>query len=184
MPGMSGLQLLENLPQNEGANRLPYTFIITAFRKYEYALNGFRLGILDYIEKPLHEEKIGDAINLYLSKLQAETIDLKVQDGFCRIQIDRIAALKAVGRGKVTIYASDELLPEAAHSLNQLHALLPSNFQYIRRDCVINVREVKHYNLKTREISVVCQNRYYTFTCSRENMKRLIHCYNVEKDEP
>jgi len=138
---------------------------------------------LDYIEKPLHEEKIGDAINLYLSKLQTDTIDLKVQDGFYRIQIDRIAAIKAFGRGKVTIYASDALLPEVDHSLNQLHALLPSNFQYIRRYCILYVRAVKHYNLKTREISVVCQNRDYTFTCSRENMKRLIHCYNVEKDE-
>ena len=173
MPGMTGLQMLENQLNDRYIKQQPYTFIITAFRKYEYALKGFRLGILDYIEKPLHEEKIYNAVNMYLDRIKYDTVEFKVSDGLCRIQTNRLLALKAVDRRKVMVYSADAILPEVAHSLKQIHPLLPSNFHYIRRDCIVNVREVKRYNLKAREISVICQNREYVFTVSRENMKNL-----------
>ena len=70
MPRMSGLELLEEVKR---MGKEPYSFIITAHRQYDYAVKGFRLGILDYIEKPLHKEKIGEAAKLYLSKAKIET---------------------------------------------------------------------------------------------------------------
>ena len=185
MPGMTGLQLLEHL-RDMGGDKTPYTFIITAFRKYEYSLNGFRLGILDYIEKPLHNEKIYNAIKMYLEKTKIETIDLKVPDGVSRIQVNRLLALKTVNRRKVMVYTFDAFLPEVAHSLTDLFKLLPSNFRYIRRDCVVNMQEVTHYNLKTRDITIDCQNKSYTFSASRDIMKEIVAFFNhsaVNHDE-
>ena len=184
MPGMTGLQMIENQLIENQANgqrrkKQPYTFIITAFRKYEYAVKGFRLGIMDYIEKPLHEEKIYNAVKMYLEKIKTETIEFRVCDGSRRVQINQLLALKTVDRGKVMVYCADEILPEIAHSLKQIHPLLPQHFRYIRRDCIINVREVKSYNLKAREIIIICQNSKYPFSVSRENMKNIVSLFNA-----
>jgi DNA-binding LytR/AlgR family response regulator len=178
MPEMTGLELLELQPDN-GATMKPYVFIITAFRKYEYAVKGFRLGILDYIEKPLYEEKIYNAVNLYLNKLQSDTIELKVCNGLNRIQINSLLAIQTIDRGKVTVYTSDFVYTDVVISLKRLSTFLPSHFLFIKRNCIINVREVKRYNLKARELFIVCQNKEYAFTVSRENLKklaRLLHC--------
>jgi DNA-binding LytR/AlgR family response regulator len=177
MPGMSGLQLLESL-QHEGGSKPPYSFIITAFRKYEFALKGFRLGILDYIEKPLHSEKIYNAVKLYLDRIKSETIELKVYDGYSRIQISQLLASKATSRRKIMIYTSDAILPEVACSLRELHEQLPANFRYIKRNCVVNIHEVKHYNLKTRELVFISQGNPYPFTVSRNNMKDIVALLN------
>ena len=187
MPNMTGLQMLgDQLTAINGKGGMPYTYIVTAFRKYEYALTGFRLGILDYIEKPIHDEKIYQAVKLYLDRKKAGTIDLNVFNGYRRVQINRLLAIKTIGRGKVMVYTSDALLPEVSHSLKQLYPQLPSNFRYIRRDCIVNVHEVKHYNLKAREIYFACQNTEYAFAVSRENMKELAALFNpgnIKNDE-
>ena len=173
MPDMTGLQMIEKLQQDRGVLQQPYTFIITAFRKYEYALQGIKLGILDYIEKPLHEEKVFDAVKMYLERKKSDTIEFKMSEGLYRIQINRLLALKTVDRGKIMVYTADIVLPEVAHSLIQIYPLLPPNFQYVRRDCIVNVHEIKHYNLKTKELFIVCQNTEYAFAVSRENMKKI-----------
>ena len=182
MPGMTGLQMLEKYTSSqESGSVLPYTFIITAFRKYDYAITGFRLGILDYIEKPLHKEKIYKAVRMYMDKIKTDTIELNVPDGLRRIQISRLLAIQSFGRKKVKVFTSDVIIPEAAHSLKQLFTQLPPNFSYIRRDCIVNVHEVKHYNQKAKEITISCQNQAYTFTVSRENMRELIVRFNPKE---
>jgi len=182
MPVMNGLEMLEEIYRT---GKKPYTFIITAYQKYEYAIKGLRLGIIDYIEKPLHKEKIYDAIKLYLNKVESDSIDLKVYDGIRRVRIDHLLAVEAIGRGKVKVFTHEFIFPEVISSLAQLYARLPSNFIYIRRDCVINLHEVKHYNLKAniREIFITYQNKEYPFVVSRENMKILSTWLNSEKLE-
>ena len=177
MPGMTGLELLEKIQAGE-VDRKPFAFIITAFRDYNYAVSGFRLGILDYIEKPLHNEKIYKAVKLYLDKIKSGAIELKVPEGISRIQINRLLAIKTVSHRKLMIYTSDVLLPEVNHSLTELYELLPSNFRYIRRDCIVNMQEVKQYNLKTKEITIVCGNNQYAFTASRPIMKDIVDLFN------
>jgi len=179
MPGMTGLQLLEYLSKEDNkGDKMPSTFIITAFRKYEYAIQGFRLGILDYIEKPLHHDKIYNAVKLYLDSIKTETVELKVAEGISRIPINRLLAIQTIGRNKVTIYTAGAILPEVFQSLKELHALLPSNFRYIKRNCIANIHEVKRYNPKAREIYIVSQNREYAFEVSRENMKEIVAMLN------
>ena len=179
MPGMTGLQMLEQYANSqEGTSVTPYTFIVTAFCKYEYAVASLRLGILDYIEKPLYKEKIYKAYKMYMDRIKTDTIELNVPDGLRRIQTSRLLAIQSVARNKVKVLTSDVLIPEAAHSLKQLFTQLPPNFCYIRRDCIVNVLEVKHYNLKAREITFVCQNEEHSFTVSRENMRELAARFN------
>jgi DNA-binding LytR/AlgR family response regulator len=64
MPGMDGLRFLESLPNK------PVTIITTAFR--DYALEGFELGVMDYLVKPIKPERFGLAV-----KRAAEFITLQ-----------------------------------------------------------------------------------------------------------
>jgi len=185
MPEMTGLELLEELRQS---GKSPYAFLITAYRRYDYAVQGFRLGILDYIEKPLYKEKIQKAVMLYLSKIKTNVIDLKIFNGVRRVPVGDLLAIESVGRSKVKVYTTGEILQEVTSTLDQIYKLLPSNFCYIRRNCIINLHAVKHYNLKSylREIHVGYQDKEYSFVVSRENIKNLavrLHFDNLEKNE-
>jgi len=172
MPGMTGLDLLEEIHKR---GKKPPAFIITAHQQYEYAVKGLRLGILDYIEKPLHKEKMREAVRLYLNKKNKDTIDLKIYAGVRRVPTGSVIAIEATGRGKVKVYTTDSVLPEVTGSLAQFYGSLPANFCYIRRDCIINLHEIVHYNLKSqaREVFVVCQGKEYPFVVSRKNVKEL-----------
>jgi DNA-binding LytR/AlgR family response regulator len=69
MPELSGIDLLKQLPQK------PLTIFITAF--LNYSLEGFELGVLDYLVKPVRFERFELATNraiqfLQLQKLQHE----------------------------------------------------------------------------------------------------------------
>ena len=183
MPGMSGLELLE---QVRSMGKQPYTVIISAHCEFDYAVKGIELGVVRYIVKPLYREKIYEAIRLYLSNIKSNPIDLKVPDGIRRIEIHRLLATQTVERGKVEVYTVDAYFPYVAGSLSLLHSLLPSHFRYIRRDCILNFHAIKHYNLKSREVIVNCQNKEITFVISREKMKEFIAWFdpkNIEEDE-
>ena len=55
MPEMTGLELLKRLPER------PITILTTAFR--EFALEGFELGVMDYLLKPIKPERFNGAVN-------------------------------------------------------------------------------------------------------------------------
>ncbi|MCL2167585.1 MAG: response regulator [Lentimicrobiaceae bacterium] len=170
MPGMTGLELLEKIQR---AGKDPYTVIISAHRDFDYAMKGIELGIVKYITKPLHKEKIFEAISLYLQKMQTDRLEIKIPKGTLRLNINHIVAIQSVERGKVKIYTSDMIIPYVLGKLSYFSALLPPHFIYIRRDCMVNLHAIKNYNAKAHEIVVHCENHEISFPVSRENMRKL-----------
>lgn len=67
MPGLSGLDFLQTLSEK------PITILTTAFR--DYALDGFELGVMDYLVKPIKQERFRLAIQRAI-----EFLDLKQND--------------------------------------------------------------------------------------------------------
>ncbi|MEP7317743.1 MAG: LytTR family DNA-binding domain-containing protein [Panacibacter sp.] len=61
MPEKSGLELLKSLTEK------PVTIITTAF--LDYALEGFELGVLDYLVKPIHYNRFSGAVTRALEFL-------------------------------------------------------------------------------------------------------------------
>ncbi|MCL1932900.1 MAG: LytTR family DNA-binding domain-containing protein [Candidatus Azobacteroides sp.] len=196
---MTGLELLEEI--NRMGKPL-YTVIISAHYKFDYAIKGMELGAARYIPKPLdknapdtntmqcitkplYKEKIQEAIQLYLNKIKVNYIDLKMPDGVRRVPLNRLLAIETAGRGRLKVYTTDALLSDVAFSLNQLHERLPSNFCCINRNCMVNVHAVKHYNLKlcSREVFIICQDRKYSFTVSRHNMKEFFARFDPDNPE-
>ena len=62
MPEISGLEFLRSLAEK------PITIFITAFR--DYALEGFELGVIDYLLKPVQFNRLEMAINRAIDFLQ------------------------------------------------------------------------------------------------------------------
>ena len=60
LPDMSGLDLLRQLA--DGRDRIP-TIMITGHGSEKVAVEAFRLGVLDYLGKPIHEQTLIEAIN-------------------------------------------------------------------------------------------------------------------------
>src|ERR1700710_1775519 len=75
MPGLSGLDFLKLVRVK------PIVIITTAYQ--QYAINGFELGVMDYLLKPISLERLGIAVNKarewYLLKNQ-EAIEKDIND--------------------------------------------------------------------------------------------------------
>jgi DNA-binding LytR/AlgR family response regulator len=134
-------------------------------------VKGIELGVVKYIVKPLYKEKIFEAIEMYLKKSKAETLELKIPFGIRRVKIAHILAIETMERGKVKVYTVTEIIPCVSGTLNQLYLILPPNFQYIRRDCIINCNAVTGTNPKTNEVTMSCKEEEVRFKVSRGRMR-------------
>jgi len=170
MPGMTGLELLEKIHR---LGKQPFTVIISAHREFDYAVKGIELGVVQYITKPLHKQKIYDAIRLYLQQTKKNILEVKVQNGTQKLEVEKISSIEIFDRGKLTFYTNNAIIQNVTGTLNQCMKLLPPGFQYIRRDCIVNERAIKEYNPKLREIMILCNEQEVKFQVSRESMKKL-----------
>lgn len=170
MPNMTGLELLEQIKTME---KDPFTIIISAYNKFDYAVKGIDLGVAKYLVKPLHKDKICEAIDLYLRKANQNTIEFKAPNGIVRVEFTQILALETMSRNRVKIYTLSSVISDVSGTLTQLKELLPSWFCYIRRNCILNSHAVAGYNLKSNEITVNSKDDKIIFKVSRERMTKI-----------
>lgn len=128
MPRLSGIEFLESL------DKAPLTILTTAYS--EYALEGFRLHVVDYLLKPFSFQRFFQAVqkanDLFRSRLllqkneEEKTTDIYIRQGdaFLRINWDEILFVEAMQNylklhlgGKVfvirqTMASLEEMLPK------------------------------------------------------------------------
>ena len=94
MPGLSGLELLRKV--NEEGYNIP-AILVTAQGSEQVAVDAFRLGVQDYLNKPVEVDELSAAIERALSesRLQRQKENLTAQ---LREQISWLTALSNVGR--------------------------------------------------------------------------------------
>jgi diguanylate cyclase (GGDEF)-like protein/PAS domain S-box-containing protein len=94
MPDLNGLELLRKISK-EGYD-IP-AILVTAHGSEQVAVDAFRLGIQDYLKKPVEIDKLGDAITRALSQSrlveQKENLAAQLRD-----QVSWLTALSNVGR--------------------------------------------------------------------------------------
>ena len=71
MPNMNGLQVLESLKEDKRYRKLR-TIILTDYDELDNEIKGLKLGAVDYIRKPIHEDSLKARIDLHVALLRAE----------------------------------------------------------------------------------------------------------------
>jgi two-component system response regulator YesN len=80
MPGMDGIQMIEALIDKVGAEYI----IISGYSEFEYARQAVKLGVKDYLIKPINDDELADAIkkacNSVLDKHKINRIENRIDD--------------------------------------------------------------------------------------------------------
>lgn len=66
LPGKSGLELGEELRQHNQDIEL---IIVTAYQNFHYAKQSIRLGVVDYMTKPVIQSELVDILSKYRNKM-------------------------------------------------------------------------------------------------------------------
>lgn len=145
MPHLSGLEFLESL------EKPPLTIITTAYS--EYALDGFRLHVVDYLMKPIAFQRFFQAASkaqhLFRSQvmLQSEhgeaTSNMYVRQGDAFQRIDWEDILYAEGmQNYIRLFFKDKVLT-IHQTMVSLEEMLPKDYFFrIHRSYLINIAHI------------------------------------------
>lgn len=148
MPEKSGFDLLESL------DNVPAVLFTTAYN--QYAVQAFEVNALDYLMKPIREErfakaieKIRNTINLKSSLNNSETKDRKIfiKDGEKRffIQLDEIYLIESLENYTRLFFQGKKALQR--RSLRQWEEMLDGNiFFRINRTEIVNIKYIQEVN--------------------------------------
>lgn len=134
-----------------------HTIVISAYA--ERAIEAFEYGVLDFIAKPVSEERLTKALhritdnNLrnhygcrYLSVKKLSKIEL--------VEVANISYLKADGHYSEIHLSTDSNVYLHSKNIEKLQLLLPEQFQRIHRSYIVNTRYIQR-------LSVVAGGRYF-----------------------
>jgi len=177
MPDMSGFEVLTNISNN------PVIIFVTAFD--QYAINAFAENSIDYLLKPVEEERLEKSIQKLLSLRKSQkVIDLKsIQEVFNQLQPKKdITALPIkIGQkiilirlaetayfkssdGYTSLYTSAGKEHITDLSLQELEEKLPDNFIRVQKSYIVNKNNIK-------EIQRYFNNRLILFLDDINNTK-------------
>ena len=160
MDEMDGMELAAELRKLE--NKAAIIFISI---NREMALRGYEVSAARYLEKPLHEEKLKEAI-LYCCRNQQEKreILLPTVQGQCRVLVSDILYVEAFDRG--TRFVLEDESVECRMKFGEVEAMLPKpTFLLCHRAYIVNLSCVKYirnyeFELKNGQIVSIGKGRY------------------------
>lgn len=147
MPGLSGLEMLETL-----TNR-PYIILTTAYR--EYALDGYKYEVVDYLVKPFEFKKFLLAIDKVMNRkgIQAQAartqaaeetdhLILKVDGTMTKIPFSKIIYIQSFGN-YVKIYIEDGMLISQMTTAEIEERLSASLFLRIHKSYIVSLKQIQ-----------------------------------------
>lgn len=154
MPGLSGYELADLI--HSYALDVVVIFVTA---NSGYAVHAYELNVHDYIMKPYMKERIWKSIERYRQKKSAQTDDheqlvIKQKSKIVFVPKQDILFVERTGRSTSIYTATD--VHETYQTLNELELELTSRkFFRSHRSFIINVREVKHFDLYTKHTYAV-----------------------------
>lgn len=170
MPGKSGLQLAEELSNDE----VPFGIVFTTAYN-QYAIRAFRLAAIDYLLKPIEEQQLAEAVDkirnlktasqtkqqlqALISNLKSDTdatISLPALNGYLFQRVADILYIKANG-SYTQIYAAGKQPVTVSRNLKYFETALADFKQFVRvhRSYLINVQQMKRFDKAERGIIVM-----------------------------
>ena len=138
--GMNGIEAAEEIRRL--GDKLPIVFISSTA---EYALDGYRVNALRYLQKPVQIDKLREALlEAYsnIGKKRTEYLSFQVADKFYKVNYDDIIYLESMGRDTYVVTKTESITVHAKFS--DMENKLPSDrFCRCHRSYIINMSEVK-----------------------------------------
>jgi two-component system, LytTR family, response regulator len=148
MPDLSGIEFLEMVSQNNNVN-LPHFIFVTGYANY--ALEGFELGVVDFLLKPVTFKRFNIAINRYISIFgDKKRNNTKMPDFFFaelvglkqKIKFSEIICIEGAGN-YISVFRENDRLT-LYQSLSSLRSLLdPKEFMQVHKSYVVNINSVE-----------------------------------------
>ena len=158
MPVMNGFEAAKLLKRNKQTRDIPIIFITAVYKSEEFVSEGFEIGAVDYLTKPIDDQLLKNKISLYLKifekKRQLERSEKKfyniaqsIGDGIYTVDMDLCvtfindAALALLG------YERRELMGKAIHEY--IHYKDKNNKLLNKEDCSVEyaLKTAKHYEI-------------------------------------
>lgn len=145
MPGLSGLDMLETLIIR------PYVILTTAHR--EYALDGYKYEVVDYLLKPFEFKKFLSAINKVLNRKgiqqavripaadETDHLILKVDGRMTRIPFSTILYIQSFGN-YVKIFIEDGMLISQMTTAEIEERLSTNLFLRIHKSYIVSLKQI------------------------------------------
>ncbi|WP_421764721.1 LytR/AlgR family response regulator transcription factor [Ekhidna sp.] len=141
MPHVNGISFAKSLEHP------PKIIITTAYR--EYAIDGFELNVVDYLLKPISQERFLKALNrvmaLPVNTIQSKPyIYLRVDMKMVQVYLDEIVYIQGLSN-YVRVFCKDRTLI-TYQKLSYLEDVLPAEL-FIRshRSYIVNISKIKSY---------------------------------------
>lgn len=127
-----------------------HTIIISAYT--DQAIEAFNYGVLDFVPKPVDEERLKAAYDRYFGKLKNREIHTKYlivrkKNSNHIISVDQIVYLKALGY-IVEAHLSNGKVEVTDKPLNALEQILPLNYIRIHRTFIVDLSSIQYYTHK------------------------------------
>ncbi len=156
MPEMTGVEFVENLPYK------PSTIFTTAYS--QYALEGYDLGVVDYLLKPIPFNRFVKAINK---------------------AIERLKLLMTAQTSSQTQLQSESEIQYQSEPYPQLKPELPPSSLDRRSDYMVIKADRKLYRVKFDDILyIVGQQEYVTFHTLQRNITALYSLKDLMEELP
>jgi len=186
MPAMSGLEVVRQLKQG---TRMPVVVIVTAYDKY--ALQAFEAGAVDYLLKPVSQERLCEAIERARRLTGKEAVERiaqlqeieeapgrtrttrivgKVGEEYFLLSVDEIYAFQADGDIVWILTAKRKYL--ATQTLKALEQRLAhTSFRRIHRNALVNVNHVQKMSALSSQRWLITMSNEQQFIASKRQAR-------------
>ncbi|HEY2581120.1 MAG TPA: response regulator [Mucilaginibacter sp.] len=167
MPEKSGFELLESL------ENVPQVIFVTAFD--QYAVKAFEVSAIDYLMKPVREERFAKAVEQIRLKITkpANTRQIFVKDGqrYHFINWDNVHLIESMDNYARLFFGDKKVFLKS--SLNQLEKKLDEAvFFRINRAQIINIKFVEKINaMADGRIKITLKTGYTLEVSERQSVK-------------
>ena len=172
MPGLSGLELLEQLPT------IPYVVLTTS--KTEYAYDAFQYQVTDYLKKPITLPRFNLAVEKVLelssrakssAPAEREEIYIKTDGRYIRLPFNNISYIENTG-DYVKIYTNAQT-HIVYSTMKYLEEKLGSQFLRVHRSYIVHLDKI----VDIEENTLVISNK--VIPISRANKPELMNRLNL-----
>ncbi len=183
MPGMTGFDVLDEITHD------PYVIFCTAYD--QYAIKAFEKNAVDYILKPLDQERFKQGVDRAINRMKVEQnnvgellrsiktdhktsydshIFVQKSEKLLNLPIDEIVHLEASGDYTILTTKSDQFV--SSSGIGKLEEILnPEIFIRVHRSTIININSLKEIEKHFNGGMVVKMQNGKTFPVSRTYAK-------------